>query len=91
MDMTSQLSKFLITIAQIANGVGAFVLSADAVPFGLDAMSVGLAFVWTGTIATIVVTAIRGNWIPGVTTGVGNEEGVTTTTLEVKETTTEGT
>jgi len=71
--MTSKLSKGLITLAQIANGIGAFFLSANTVPFGLDAHDAGLALVWFGTIATICVTALRGNWIPGITTGTGNE------------------
>lgn len=88
--MTGQLSKFLITLAQIANGVGAFFLSADTAPFGIDPSDVGLTLVWCGTIATIIVTALRGNWIPGVTTGVGNEDPsvtkITTLKTETKET-----
>jgi hypothetical protein len=71
--LTGTLSKILITLAQVANGVGAFFLSADTAPFDLNPDDIGLTLVWVGTISTIVVTAIRGNWIPGITTGVGNE------------------
>lgn len=71
--MTGKVSKVLITLAQIANATGAFILSADAVPFDLDAADIGLSLVWFGTIATFAVVAIRANLIPGVTTGIGNE------------------
>lgn len=86
--MTGTLARFLATIAQIASGAGAFILSADAVPFGLDARDVGLACVWAGTFATIAVIAIRGNWLPGITTGIGTEPQGTTTTTTVSEATT---
>lgn len=85
--MSSQLARFLGTVGQIANGIGAFMLSADAVPFGLDAYDVGLAFVWTGSISTLIVIAIRGNWIPVITSGVGNEvQGTVATTTVTQET-----
>ena len=85
--MTGQLSKFLITLAQIANGIGAFITTADKVPFGLDASGVGLSLIWFGTFATICVVAIRGNWIPGIQTGIGNEaQGTTETTTLRTET-----
>lgn len=71
--MTEKLAKFLITLGQTANGIGAFITTADRVPFGLDATDVGLSLIWFGTFATIAVVAIRANLIPGVTTGVGNE------------------
>ena len=72
--MTEKLAKWLITLAQTANGIGAFIVSADRVPFGLDASDVGLSLIWVGTFATIAVLAIRQNLIPGVTTGVGREQ-----------------
>jgi hypothetical protein len=71
--MTGNIHRVLVTIASAAAAIGAFVLSADKVPFGMDAYDIGLTLVWIGSIANIVATVIRANWIPGVTTGTGNE------------------
>jgi len=71
--MSETVYKAVLTVSQVAAAVGAFVLSADAVPFGFDAYDVGLAMVWLGTIAGIIATVWRANWIPGITTGIGNE------------------
>lgn len=74
--MTGALSKWLIAAAQAAGAIGTLMVTADKVPFGLDAFDVGLSLIWFGQGATIIVAAIRGNVIPGVTTGVGNEKPV---------------
>ena len=71
--MTGNVHRLITTIAGIFSGVGAFLLSADAAPFGIDAYNLGLSMVWAGTIVTIVGTTLRANWLPGVTTGVGHE------------------
>lgn len=85
--MSSKLAATLVAFSSFASAVGAFVLSADAVPFGLNAYDVGLSLVWAGTIANFAVVAIRRDLIPGVTTGVGTEiPGTTETTTISTET-----
>lgn len=71
--MTSKIAAWLVTLAQAASAIGAFLLSADEAPFGINAYDAGISLVWFGTIATFVVVAIRRNLIPGTTTGSGNE------------------
>ena len=71
--MSSRLAGHLVTFSTFAAAVGAFILSADEVPFGLDAYDVGLSLVWAGTIANFAVVAIRRNAVPGITTGIGTE------------------
>lgn len=70
---TQTLHKALVTLSSIASLVGAYIVSADQVPFGWDAFDVGLTLIWTGGIATIVSTSLRENWLPGVNSGVGTE------------------
>lgn len=71
--MTGQIHKIIVTVSSLGTGIGAFILGTDTVPFGLDAYDWGLSLIWTGTILNIVATVVRANWIPGTTTGVGNE------------------
>lgn len=71
--MTANIHRVLVTVASIATAVGAFLLGADKVPFDLDAQDIGLSLVWAGTIVNIIATALRANWVPGWTTGVGHE------------------
>jgi len=87
--MTSKLAASLVTLSSFASAVGAFILSADAVPFGFNAFDVGLSLVWAGTIANFAVVAIRRDLIPGWTTGIGTEPptGTVTTTTVSEEVT----
>ena len=71
--LTSVTAAWLVTIGQICSGVGALILTADEVPFGLDARDVGLSLVWASNIASIIVVALRKNVIPGIQSGVGTE------------------
>ena len=75
MPMTSKVAAYLVALSSFCSAVGAFILSADAVPFGLDAYDAGLSLVWVGTFSNFGVVAIRRDLIPGVTTGVGTESG----------------
>ena len=87
--MTSKLAAYLVTISSFTSAVGAFILSADAIPFGLSAYDWGLSLVWVGTIANFAVVAIRRDLIPGISTGVGTEPASghsVTTTVEQTET-----
>ena len=85
--MSSKLAATLVAFSSFASAVGAFILSADQVPFGFNAFDTGLSLVWAGTIANFAVVAIRRDLIPGITTGVGTEpQGVTTTTTVSEET-----
>ena len=84
--MSSKLAGWLVTFATFAASVGAFILSADEVPFGWDAYNVGLSLVWAGAIANFAVVAIRRNAVPGITTGIGTEPAVTTETSSVSVT-----
>ena len=74
-----------MTIGGIAVAFGALIAMPQfAVLMIPDTVGAVLALVGAGAI--LVANTIRANWIPGVTTGVGNEAPVgTTTTLEVKE------
>jgi len=71
--MTGKVAAGLVFIAQVCTGIGALILTADEVPFGLDAHDVGLSLVWASNIATVIVVAIRRNLVPGVETGIGDE------------------
>lgn len=86
--LSSTVAAWLVVVGQICSGVGAMILTADAVPFDLDARDVGLSLVWVANIASIVVVALRKDVVPLITSGVGTEPpaGVTTTTtVEVKK------
>ena len=71
--LSSRVAGWLVTFSTFTAAVGAFILSADSVPFGLDAYDVGLSLVWAGNIANFAVVALRRNVVPGVTSGVGTE------------------
>lgn len=71
---SSRLAAWLVTFSTFVAAVGAFILSADEVPFGLDAYDVGLALVWAGNIANFAVVALRRNAVPGITSGVELEK-----------------
>lgn len=71
--LSSQVAAWLVTLGQVCSGIGALILTADDVPFGLDPRDIGLSLVWVSNIATIVVVALRKNVVPGITSGVGTE------------------
>ena len=70
---TTELNKVIVTLGQIASAVGAYIVGQDQAPFNWDAFDVGLSLIWIGAIAGFISVALRANWIPGVTSGVGAE------------------
>ena len=71
--LSSRVASYLVTFSTFVAALGAYLLTADQVPFGWDAFDVGLSLVWAGNVANFAVVALRRNAIPGVTTGVGTE------------------
>lgn len=76
MEWPSQLNRIIVTVGSFASLAGAFLIGQDPAntPFDWNPEDIGLLLVWAGAIASFASTVLRGNWIPGVTTGVGTEQ-----------------
>ena len=92
--MTGKLHRALVVAASVITMAGGLIIITDPATLGISAESwkiVGGWFAFGGGIASGVVTVIRANLVPGMTTGVGNEPpNASVSTVTVKETTTGG-
>ena len=90
--MTGTWHRALVVAASIIGTVGGLVVITDPASLGISADNwkiIGGWLAFGGSIASGIVTVIRANLVPGMTTGIGNEPPHTVTNT-VTETTTLG-
>ena len=72
MGFSGTAHKVIVTIAQVLSGVGALMIVSENDVLGISDQAAAWV-IFAANVLTVVATSIRGNWIPGVTTGVGTE------------------
>jgi hypothetical protein len=71
-EFASNVNKVIVTVAQVLSGVGALLIVSENDVLGIS--DIGAAWVIFGAnVLTIASTALRANWIPVITSGVGLE------------------
>ena len=89
--MSGKWHRALMMVGSAIGMIGGIVVITDPSTLGVSAENWKIIGGWLsflGGIAGGVITLIRANAVPGLTTGIGNEAPVsTTTTVSVKETT----
>lgn len=89
--MSGKWHRALVLIGGAIGTIGGIVVITDPTTLGVSAENWKIIGGWLsflGGIATGIITLVRANAIPGMTTGIGNEPPMsTTTTVSVKETT----
>ena len=89
--MTGKWHRAITLVAGVVGLVGGIVVITDPSTLGVSPETwkyVGGWLAFGGSLTSGFATLIRANALPGMTTGVGNESAVaTTTTVSVKETT----
>lgn len=66
------LNRIIVTVAQVLSGIGALIILQENEMLGIS--DVGAAWtIFIANVLTVVSTALRANWIPGLESGVGAE------------------
>jgi hypothetical protein len=71
-EYASNVNKVIVTLAQVLSGVGALLILTENDVLGISD-TVAAWIVFGSNVLTIASTALRANWLPVVTSGVGLE------------------
>ena len=78
--MTGRAAGFLVTVSSVAVGISGILIVTEPSSLGVSGDTLKLVAGWlalAGSITNIMVVALRRNYVPGVQTGIGTEEGQT--------------